>query len=131
MKTLSGMRLAVVCFLLSTFLFTTAVSAAAQASSKKYAPSASASAKEEDPLPLKPSRKIEFTSNEGTWLSLDVSPDGQTIIFELLGDLYTVPMAGGDAKKLTSGMAFNSQPHYSPDGKIGRASCRERVYSSV
>ena len=117
MKTLSGMRLAVVCFLLSTFLFTTAVSAAAKASSKKDAPSASASAKEEDPLPLKPSRKIEFTSNEGTWLSLDVSPDGQTIIFELLGDLYTVPMAGGDAKKLTSGMAFNSQPHYSPDGK--------------
>ena len=117
MKTLSRMRLAVVFCLLSTFSFTAATPAAAKTSSKKDALAASASAKEEDPLPLKPSRKIEFTSNEGTWLSLDVSPDGQSIIFELLGDLYVVPMSGGEAKKLTSGMAFNSQPHYSPDGK--------------
>ena len=73
--------------------------------------------KKEEPLPLKPGRKIEFTTQQGTWLSLDVSPDGQTIIFELVGDLYTVPIGGGEAKKLTSGMAFNSQPHYSPDGK--------------
>ena len=75
-------------------------------------------AKEEElPLPLKPTRKIEFTTNEGTWLSLDVSPDGNSIIFELIGDLYTIPFAGGEAKKITSGLAFNSQPSYSPDGK--------------
>ena len=117
MKTLSCMRLAVVFCLLGTFSFTAVAPAVAKTSSKKDAPVASAAAKEEDPLPLKPSRKIEFTSNEGTWLSLDVSPDGQSIIFELLGDLYTLPMSGGEAKKLTSGMAFNSQPHYSPDGK--------------
>ncbi|MGA8150093.1 MAG: amidohydrolase family protein [Terriglobales bacterium] len=73
--------------------------------------------KKEDPLPLKPARKIEFATDQGTWLSLDVSPDGQTIIFDLVGDLYTVPIAGGEAKKLTSGMAFNGQPHYSPDGR--------------
>ena len=72
---------------------------------------------EEPPLPLKPTRKIEFTTNEGTWLSLDVSPDGNSIIFELIGDLYTIPFAGGEAKKITSGLAFNSQPSYSPDGK--------------
>ncbi|MGC0773777.1 MAG: hypothetical protein WB543_12655, partial [Candidatus Acidiferrum sp.] len=41
-------------------------------------------------LPLKPARKIEFTTDEGTWLSLDVSPDGKTIVFELLGDIYTL-----------------------------------------
>jgi len=46
-------------------------------------------------LPLQATRKIEFTTDEATWLSLDVSPDGQTIVFELLGDLYTVPIAGG------------------------------------
>lgn len=67
-------------------------------------------------LPLKPGRTIEFDTDEGTWLSLDVSPDGKTIIFEMLGDIYTLPIAGGRAKLLLGGMAFESQPHYSPDG---------------
>src|SRR5713101_7292412 len=40
-------------------------------------------------LPLKSDRKVEFTTDEGTWLSLDVSPDGKTIAFELVGDIYT------------------------------------------
>jgi len=69
------------------------------------------------PLPLKSDRKIEFTTDEGTWLSLDVSPDGRTIVFELLGDLYTLPIEGGQAKRITSGMAFDSQPKFSPDGQ--------------
>ena len=73
--------------------------------------------KKEDPLPLKPDRKIEFTTDQGTWLSLDVSPDGQNLVFDLIGDLYTVPISGGEAKKLTSGMGFKGQPSYSPDGK--------------
>lgn len=68
-------------------------------------------------LTLKAERKIEFTTDEATWLSLDVSPDAKTIVFELLGDLYTLPIAGGQAKPLTTGMAFDSQPRYSPDGK--------------
>ncbi len=68
-------------------------------------------------LPLKPERKIEFTTDEGTWLSVDVSPDGGTVLFDLAGDLYTIPIGGGEAKRITSGMAFDSQPKYSPDGK--------------
>jgi Tol biopolymer transport system component len=68
-------------------------------------------------LPLKSDRKIEFTTDEGTWLSLDVSPDGKTIVFELLGDLYTLPIEGGQAKLISGGMAFDSQPKFSPDGK--------------
>ncbi len=68
-------------------------------------------------LPLKPERKIEFTTDEGTWLSVDVSPDGGTVLFDLVGDLYTIPIGGGEAKRITSGMAFDSQPKYSPDGK--------------
>src|ERR1700734_2177096 len=68
-------------------------------------------------LPLKPDRKIEFTTDEGTWLSLDVSPDGKTIVFELLGDIYTLPIEGGTAKLIDGGMAFDSQPKFSPDGK--------------
>src|SRR6266436_1177082 len=68
-------------------------------------------------LSLKPDRKIEFTTDEGTWISLDVSPDGKTIVFELLGDLYTLPIEGGQAKLVSGGMAFDSQPKFSPDGK--------------
>ena len=68
-------------------------------------------------LPLKSARTHTFTATEGTWLSLDVSPDGQTIVFDLLGDLYTMPVAGGRATRLTSGMAYDVQPRFSPDGK--------------
>jgi Tol biopolymer transport system component/imidazolonepropionase-like amidohydrolase len=71
----------------------------------------------EEPLPLKPDGKIEFTTDEGSWLSLDLSPDARTIVFELLGDLYTVPFTGGTAVNIARGMAFDSQPKFSPDGK--------------
>ena|SRR6476661_5612654 len=68
-------------------------------------------------LPLKPARKINFTTNEGSWMSVDVSPDGQTIAFDLMGDLYTVPVSGGNATRLTKGLAYDVHPRYSPDGK--------------
>jgi Tol biopolymer transport system component len=68
-------------------------------------------------LPLKPERKIEFTTDEATWLSLTLTPDGKTIVFELLGDLYTLPITGGEAKQITSGLPFDSQPSVSPDGQ--------------
>jgi len=68
-------------------------------------------------LELKPERKIEFSTDEGTWLSLDISPDGHTIVFELLGDIYTLPVEGGEAKLISGGMPFDSQPRFSPDGK--------------
>jgi Tol biopolymer transport system component len=50
-------------------------------------------------------------------MSLDVSPDGAEIVFDLLGDLYTLPIAGGEARSLTSGIPWDMQPRYSPDGK--------------
>jgi imidazolonepropionase-like amidohydrolase/Tol biopolymer transport system component len=53
---------------------------------------------------------------EGTWMSLDVSPDGRTLVFDLLGDLYTLPIEGGEARSLTSGLAWDMQPRFSPDG---------------
>jgi imidazolonepropionase-like amidohydrolase/Tol biopolymer transport system component len=55
--------------------------------------------------------------DEGTWISLDVSPDGGRIVFDLLGDLYTLPIEGGEAKPLTDGVAWDIQPRYSPDGE--------------
>ena len=72
--------------------------------------------KEERGLPLEPTRRIEFVTDEATWLSLDVSPDGQTIVLELVGDLYTLPIEGGEANPISSGLAFDSQPKYSPEG---------------
>src|SRR5260370_20925315 len=68
-------------------------------------------------LPLKSDRKIEFTTDEGTWISLDVSPDGKTIVFELVGDIFTLSIEGGQAKLISGGMAFDSQPKVSPDGQ--------------
>ena len=61
--------------------------------------------------------KISFLTEEGTWMALDVSPDGETINFELLGDIYSLPIQGGTAKPLINGNAFQSQPRFSPDGK--------------
>ncbi|MEE4244746.1 MAG: amidohydrolase family protein [Kangiellaceae bacterium] len=68
-------------------------------------------------LPLKPERKLQYTAEQGSWMSLDVSPDGEIIVFDLLGDLYSMPIAGGKATRLTSGMAMDMQPRFSPDGK--------------
>ena len=67
-------------------------------------------------LPLDPERTMDLTTDEATWLSLDVSPDGETIVFDLLGDLYTLPIEGGEATRLTDGLPFDSQPRFSPDG---------------
>jgi WD40 repeat protein len=81
------------------------------------APVFSQSESDSDRLPLKPGKELRIKTEEGTWLSLDVSPDGKTIVFDLLGDLFTLPIAGGRATALTSGMAVDAQPRYSPDGK--------------
>jgi Tol biopolymer transport system component len=67
-------------------------------------------------LPLEAGRTIRMDFTEGTWTSVDVSPDGQTLVFDYMGDLFTIPMTGGDAVQLTSGMAFDAQPRFSPDG---------------
>lgn len=67
-------------------------------------------------LPLKPTRQIKFDTDEGTWLSVDVAPGGDRLVFDLLGDIYTLDAAGGKATAITRGMAFDTQPTYSPDG---------------
>ena len=66
--------------------------------------------------PPGPKRFVNIDVTEGTWMSLDVSPDGKTIAFDLLGDIYTMPIEGGRAKNISSGMAWEMQPRFSPDG---------------
>jgi len=68
-------------------------------------------------LPLDPTRRIGIQSAEGSWMSLDVSPDGQTIAFDFLGDIYLLPFSGGKAKPFLKDMSFESHPKFSPDGK--------------
>jgi len=68
------------------------------------------------------SPKGEFTQanidvRSGTWMNVDLSPDGKTIVFDLLGDIYTMPVAGGEAKALMTDIAWQMQPRLSPDGK--------------
>ena len=60
--------------------------------------------------------EVEIDVEEGTWMSLDVSPDGRTLAFDLLGDVYTLPVGGGTATNIASGLAWEMQPRWSPDG---------------
>lgn len=62
-------------------------------------------------------KEAEFTVSEGTWMGLDVSPDGKEIVFDLLGDIYIMPVTGGEAKVLRQNHAYEVQPRFSPDGK--------------
>ncbi|WND02818.1 amidohydrolase family protein [Temperatibacter marinus] len=61
--------------------------------------------------------KATLDVTEGTWMSLDVSPDGKMIAFDLLGDIYLMPIEGGKARNISSGMQWDMQPRFSPDGK--------------
>ena len=67
--------------------------------------------------PPGPSRDIPIDVTRGTWMSVDVSPDGQTIVFDLLGDIYVMPISGGEARAIASGVAWDMQPKWSPDGR--------------
>ena len=78
--------------------------------------------------PHGPFKTIEFDTEEGTWISVDVSPDGNNLIFDLLGDIYTMPISGGNAKLLSGGNAYETQPRFNPKGnKISYISDKDGV----
>ncbi|SEE21315.1 amidohydrolase family protein [Polaribacter dokdonensis] len=62
-------------------------------------------------------KTFQLKTDEGTWMNLDVSPDGKTIVFDLLGNIYKMPISGGNAEVLRSGLAYEVQPRFSPNGK--------------
>jgi len=84
------------------------------------ADSSSSDAKEEAPWLVsavhEPADTVSFSTTEGTWINVDVSPDGRLLVFDLLGDLYLLPREGGAATRITSGPAYDNQPRFSPDG---------------
>lgn len=68
-------------------------------------------------LPLQTQERLKFDTSEVTWMALDVSPDGKTVLFDLLGEIYVLDIAGGTARPVLTGQAFETQPVFSPDGK--------------
>ena len=65
---------------------------------------------------LADSTELRFETREGTWMNLDVSPDGSEIVFDLLGNIYIMPIAGGEARVIRESLAYEIQPRFSPDG---------------
>ena len=102
---------------LACFMLTASV-AAAQNQAREYTVVDGAAPRDlTNTLPLKTTRIARFTTDEGSWLSLSVSPDGRTILFDLLGDFYTIPIGGGKATRIMGGNQLDVQPTYSPDGR--------------
>lgn len=63
-----------------------------------------------------PFRDVDVTVDEGTWMNVDVSPDGRLIAFDLLNDIYVMPAEGGEARLIHGGPAMQRGPRFSPDG---------------
>ena len=62
-------------------------------------------------------RQVPISVDEGTWMNVDVAPDGKQLVFDMLGDIYTMPITGGTPKRIAEGLAYETQPRFSPDGK--------------
>ena len=102
-----------------TAIIALATTALAQRGGADAQPGAGGRAQWDVTLARGKTRDIDFTTSEGTWTAVDISPDGSWIAFDLLGHIYRIPAAGGAATVLTqnSGVALNFQPRISPDGK--------------
>lgn len=106
----------IICLQLLAFVFCF-TNALAQDEKKESIADTTKKEKDKKPnLPLKVGRKIPIKTNEGSWMSLDVSPDGKTIAFDFLGDIFTMLINGGKPTQFTKGLAFDSHPKFSPDG---------------
>lgn len=97
----------------------TTVGIVAASSLLLFAAAIAADKDKEPDLPLEGSTEtLAFPTDEGSWMSIDITADGQSLVFDLLGDLYTLPVTGGEATRITSGLGFDSQPVISPDGRM-------------
>ncbi len=67
--------------------------------------------------PAPPAAHIDVTVHEGTSMSVAVAPDGRTLAVDLQGSIWTLPSAGGTAKRITDVFNDARQPTFSPDGK--------------
>ncbi|HZF44109.1 MAG TPA: amidohydrolase, partial [Sphingomonadaceae bacterium] len=90
---------------------------AGQTASEAKPPVDAKEAKWDVNVPRGPGKDARIDTRTGTWMSLDVSPDGREVAFDLLGDLYVMPIGGGEARAITSGHSWDMQPRYSPNGR--------------
>lgn len=106
--------------------FALALAATLACSTSAWAQSAPAAAPAPDAKPDKwdvnappglATRKVQLAVDEGSWMNVDVAPDGRTIAFDMLGDIYTMPIEGGTPTRIAEGLAYEHQPRFSPDGK--------------
>ncbi|NKB33200.1 MAG: hypothetical protein GKR91_08885 [Pseudomonadales bacterium] len=80
----------------------------------------------EDLVLKEDAESLQFTVTEGSWVAVSLLPDGESFLFDLLGDIYRLDIEGGEAEAITTGMGFDSQPVVSPDGtKIAFISDRD------
>lgn len=71
-------------------------------------------------------RLVTFDTDSFTSSNIDVSPDGKSLVFDLLGQVYRVPVSGGRAEQVTNDGGWNRRPRYSRDGlKIAFQSDRD------
>ncbi len=108
--------------LLVTWLILLLAAQAALATTARKGKKAKAEAEAEEEewsvdAPPYPTFEVAIDVEEGTWMSLDVSPEGDEIVFDLLGDLYTLPITGGEATRISQGISWDMHPTYSPDGQ--------------
>jgi Tol biopolymer transport system component len=103
-------------YLLTMLVFITLLAGAQDGKKEKADTVKKEKPKKKTDLPLEVARRVPIKTTEGTWMSLDVSPDGKTIAFDFLGDIFTMPITGGKPTQFTKGMAFDSHPKFSPDG---------------
>lgn len=107
---------------MARFVFALAATLACSTSvfAQQAAPAPAAEAKPEkwdvNAPPGMTTRKVPIAVDEGSWMNVDVAPDGRTIAFDLLGDIYTMPIEGGTPTRIAEGLAFEHQPRFSPDG---------------
>lgn len=116
------------CLLTLSFLLAPGAAALAQGPQEKPTPDAQRpapspeAARKSEPWDVEgnhgPTQLVEFDTDEGTWMSVDVSPDGRTLALDMLGDIYTMPAAGGQARLVAGGVSWEAQPRWSPDGKL-------------
>jgi imidazolonepropionase-like amidohydrolase/Tol biopolymer transport system component len=112
-KTLSAATL----LLAASYVFPAATTAQQPGAAAPRADTTRATARWDVTAVQAPAREVEFVTDEGTWMSVDVSPDGRDLVFDLLGDIYTMPVTGGEARLLLGGPAYEVQPRFSPDGR--------------
>ena len=64
-----------------------------------------------------PSPDLEITVTEGTNIAASASPDRKSIAMDLQGGLWILPIAGGEAKRITPETFEARQPTWSPDSQ--------------